>query len=53
MGSNVVRRERRAAILDVAARAGVPAATVSRTVNVPEKVAPGHPSQPHGSIPKA
>jgi LacI family transcriptional regulator len=35
-----VRRERRATILDVAARAGVHAATVSRTINVPEKVAP-------------
>jgi LacI family transcriptional regulator len=35
-----VRQERRATILDVAARAGVHAATVSRTVNVPEKVAP-------------
>jgi LacI family transcriptional regulator len=34
-----VRRERRATILDVAARAGVHAATVSRTINVPEKVA--------------
>jgi DNA-binding LacI/PurR family transcriptional regulator len=36
----VVRREQRATILDVAARAGVHAATVSRTINVPEKVAP-------------
>jgi len=35
-----VRREQRATILDVAARAGVHAATVSRTINVPEKVAP-------------
>ena len=35
-----MRREQRATILDVAARAGVHAATVSRTVNVPEKVAP-------------
>jgi LacI family transcriptional regulator len=35
-----VQRERRATILDVAARAGVHAATVSRTINVPEKVAP-------------
>jgi LacI family transcriptional regulator len=34
-----VRREQRATILDVAARAGVHAATVSRTINVPEKVA--------------
>ena len=33
-------REQRATILDVAARAGVHAATVSRTINVPEKVAP-------------
>ena len=36
----MVRREQRATILDVAARAGVHAATVSRTINVPEKVAP-------------
>jgi DNA-binding LacI/PurR family transcriptional regulator len=36
----VVQREQRATILDVAARAGVHAATVSRTINVPEKVAP-------------
>ena len=35
-----MRREQRATILDVAARAGVHAATVSRTINVPEKVAP-------------
>jgi DNA-binding LacI/PurR family transcriptional regulator len=35
-----VRREQRVTILDVAARAGVHAATVSRTINVPEKVAP-------------
>jgi LacI family transcriptional regulator len=35
-----VRREQRATILDVAALAGVHAATVSRTMNVPEKVAP-------------
>jgi LacI family transcriptional regulator len=35
-----VGREQRATILDVAARAGVHAATVSRTINVPEKVAP-------------
>jgi LacI family transcriptional regulator len=35
-----VRREQRATILDVAALAGVHAATVSRTINVPEKVAP-------------
>jgi LacI family transcriptional regulator len=35
-----VQREQRATILDVAARAGVHAATVSRTINVPEKVAP-------------
>jgi LacI family transcriptional regulator len=35
-----VQREQRATILDVAARAGVHAATVSRTLNVPEKVAP-------------
>jgi DNA-binding LacI/PurR family transcriptional regulator len=35
-----VRREQRATILDVAARAGVHAATVSRTMNVPDKVAP-------------
>jgi LacI family transcriptional regulator len=35
-----VPREQRATILDVAARAGVHAATVSRTINVPEKVAP-------------
>jgi DNA-binding LacI/PurR family transcriptional regulator len=35
-----VQREPRATILDVAARAGVHAATVSRTINVPEKVAP-------------
>ena len=33
-------REQRATILDVAVRAGVHAATVSRTINVPEKVAP-------------
>jgi LacI family transcriptional regulator len=36
----VVQRQQRATILDVAARAGVHAATVSRTINVPEKVAP-------------
>jgi DNA-binding LacI/PurR family transcriptional regulator len=35
-----VRREQRATILDVAALAGVHAATVSRAINVPEKVAP-------------
>jgi LacI family transcriptional regulator len=35
-----VGREQRATILDVAARAGVHAGTVSRTINVPEKVAP-------------
>lgn len=35
-----MRREQRVTILDVAARAGVHAATVSRTINVPEKVAP-------------
>lgn len=35
-----MRRGQRATILDVAARAGVHAATVSRTLNVPEKVAP-------------
>ena len=35
-----MEREQRATILDVAARAGVHAATVSRTINVPEKVAP-------------
>ena len=35
-----MQREQRATILDVAARAGVHAATVSRTINVPEKVAP-------------
>jgi LacI family transcriptional regulator len=35
-----VGRQQRATILDVAARAGVHAATVSRTINVPEKVAP-------------
>ena len=35
-----MRREQRATILDVAARAGVHAATVSRAINVPEKVAP-------------
>jgi len=35
-----VRREQRATILDVAALAGVHAASVSRTINVPEKVAP-------------
>jgi len=35
-----VGREQRATILDVAVRAGVHAATVSRTINVPEKVAP-------------
>ena len=35
-----MRREQRATILDVAALAGVHAATVSRTINVPEKVAP-------------
>jgi DNA-binding LacI/PurR family transcriptional regulator len=35
-----VQRGQRATILDVAARAGVHAATVSRTINVPEKVAP-------------
>jgi len=35
-----VGRRQRATILDVAARAGVHAATVSRTINVPEKVAP-------------
>ncbi len=35
-----MQREQRANILDVAARAGVHAATVSRTINVPEKVAP-------------
>jgi len=35
-----VRREQRATILEVAALAGVHAATVSRTINVPEKVAP-------------
>ena len=40
VGSGVVRREQRATILDVAALAGVHAATVSRTINVPEKVAP-------------
>ena len=40
VGSGGVRREQRATILDVAARAGVHAATVSRTINVPEKVAP-------------
>jgi DNA-binding LacI/PurR family transcriptional regulator len=36
----VVQREQRATLLDVAALAGVHAATVSRTINVPEKVAP-------------
>lgn len=36
----MVQREQRATILDVAALAGVHAATVSRTINVPEKVAP-------------
>jgi DNA-binding LacI/PurR family transcriptional regulator len=36
-----VREQRRATILDVAARAGVHPATVSRTLNRPEKVAPG------------
>jgi LacI family transcriptional regulator len=35
-----VRRPQRVTILDVAARAGVHAATVSRTINVPEMVAP-------------
>ena len=35
-----MERGQRATILDVAARAGVHAATVSRTINVPEKVAP-------------
>ena len=35
-----MRRGQRATILDVAALAGVHAATVSRTINVPEKVAP-------------
>ncbi len=35
-----MRRAQRVTILDVAARAGVHAATVSRTINVPEKVAP-------------
>jgi LacI family transcriptional regulator len=35
-----VRREQRATILDVASLAGVHAATVSRAINVPEKVAP-------------
>jgi DNA-binding LacI/PurR family transcriptional regulator len=35
-----VERGQRATILDVAARAGVHAATVSRTINVPDKVAP-------------
>jgi LacI family transcriptional regulator len=35
-----VRRVQRATILDVAARAGVHAATVSRAINVPQKVAP-------------
>jgi LacI family transcriptional regulator len=35
-----VQRKQRATILDVAERAGVHAATVSRTINVPEKVAP-------------
>ena len=36
----MVQRKQRATILDVAALAGVHAATVSRTINVPEKVAP-------------
>jgi LacI family transcriptional regulator len=36
----MVQRGQRATILDVAARAGVHAATVSRTINIPEKVAP-------------
>lgn len=35
-----MRRPKRVTILDVAARAGVHAATVSRTINVPEMVAP-------------
>ena len=35
-----MQHKQRATILDVAARAGVHAATVSRTINVPEKVAP-------------
>ena len=35
-----MRSPQRVTILDVAERAGVPAATVSRTINVPEKVAP-------------
>ena len=35
-----MQRKQRATILDVAERAGVHAATVSRTINVPEKVAP-------------
>jgi LacI family transcriptional regulator len=35
----VVQRKERATILDVAERAGVHAATVSRTINAPEKVA--------------
>ncbi len=36
----MVRQKDRATILDVAERAGVHAATVSRTINAPEKVAP-------------
>ena len=40
VGSATVRRPQRVTILDVAARAGVHAATVSRTINVPEMVAP-------------
>jgi LacI family transcriptional regulator len=39
-GSRVVRREPRVTILDVAARAGVHAGTVSRALNRPDKVAP-------------
>src|SRR5580704_10632213 len=40
VGSRGVRHPQRVTILDVAARAGVHAATVSRTLNLPERVAP-------------
>ena len=40
VASGVVRSPRRVTILDVAERAGVHAATVSRTINTPERVAP-------------
>jgi LacI family transcriptional regulator len=40
VASRSVRQPQRITILDVAARAGVHAATVSRTLNLPERVAP-------------